>query len=225
MSNGPDYTKHDPKGWSGDIKRGAAMGRHRYHDEPKEYKGKVYIRLVSLDKGGYDQNGTYFGSGEPLYWYANEEGSIDGMIRASERHVVEKHIRLYYPWAEIVEDLDIEAFIQSYLETALWCSCDLNALSENCDDSLESLGYEVEDIGDDFRKKSENDCRDFCEAHENDFRGNESQAGHDFWLSRNGHGAGFFDGDWEDGDKLQKAAKVYGSVDLYVGEDEKIHSS
>ena len=42
-------------------------------------------------------------------------------------------------------------------------------------------------------------------------------AGHDFWLSRNGHGAGFFDGDWpENGDKLQAAAEKYGQVDLQV---------
>lgn len=26
------------------------------------------------------------------------------------------------------------------------------------------------------------------------------QAGHDFWLTRNGHGAGFWDGDWKDSD-------------------------
>jgi len=36
----------------------------------------------------------------------------------------------------------------------------------------------------------------------------EAQAGHDFWLTRNGHGAGFWDGDWpETGDALTEASK------------------
>lgn len=57
----------------------------------------------------------------------------------------------------------------------------------------------------------------------------ESQGGHSFWLSRNGHGAGFFD--WshpallgEACSRLQDAARVYGTVDLYVGDDGKVYS-
>ncbi len=53
------------------------------------------------------------------------------------------------------------------------------------------------------------------------------QAGHDFWLTRNGHGAGFWDGDWpeEIGKKLTAAAKKFGETDLYVGDDGKLHIS
>ena len=29
--------------------------------------------------------------------------------------------------------------------------------------------------------------------------------GHDFWLTRNGHGAGFWDGDWDDADFVKRA--------------------
>jgi|TARA_R110000744_G_scaffold366338_1_gene475354 hypothetical protein len=29
--------------------------------------------------------------------------------------------------------------------------------------------------------------------------------GHDFWLTRNGHGAGFWDGDWNDADFVKRA--------------------
>ena len=46
----------------------------------------------------------------------------------------------------------------------------------------------------------------------------EVQAGHDFWLTRNGHGAGFWDGDWPEGaeDRLTDSSRRFGEVNLYV---------
>ena len=49
-------------------------------------------------------------------------------------------------------------------------------------------------------------------------------AGHDFWLTRNGHGAGFWDrGLGQLGDDLTDAAKSFGSCDAYVGDDNSIY--
>lgn len=49
------------------------------------------------------------------------------------------------------------------------------------------------------------------------------QAGHDLWLTRNGHGAGFWDRPELEsgalGDRLSKLAKALGHVDLYAGDD------
>ena len=47
------------------------------------------------------------------------------------------------------------------------------------------------------------------------------------WLTRNGHGAGFWDGDWPEpvASRLTKSAKRFGSFDLYVGDDGKVHGS
>ena len=48
--------------------------------------------------------------------------------------------------------------------------------------------------------------------------------GIDFWLSRNGHGAGFFDrGRQHDGEWLQEMARAYGSCDAYRGDDGLIY--
>lgn len=45
-------------------------------------------------------------------------------------------------------------------------------------------------------------------------------AGHDFWLTRNGHGTGFWDrGLGAAGDRLTAAAHVYGDVNLYLDTD------
>lgn len=51
------------------------------------------------------------------------------------------------------------------------------------------------------------------------------RAGHDFWLTRNGHGAGFWDGDWPEpfAEKLTAAAKAAGMCNLYAGDDGRIY--
>jgi hypothetical protein len=47
-----------------------------------------------------------------------------------------------------------------------------------------------------------------------------TQAGHDFWLTRNGHGAGFWDGDWPiHGDALDALASSYGEVYTYATDE------
>lgn len=47
-----------------------------------------------------------------------------------------------------------------------------------------------------------------------------SQAGHDFWLTRNGHGAGFWDrGIGKHGEELTKASKDYGETHAYMDEE------
>jgi hypothetical protein len=43
----------------------------------------------------------------------------------------------------------------------------------------------------------------------------DEQLGHDLWLSRNGHGSGFFDRDFEHADLLQEIARGMGSRSVY----------
>lgn len=49
--------------------------------------------------------------------------------------------------------------------------------------------------------------------------------GHDIWLTRNHHGAGFLDHWYDNEDILDGAAKKIGSTDLYIGDDMKLHFS
>lgn len=53
-----------------------------------------------------------------------------------------------------------------------------------------------------------------------------AMAGHDFWLTRCGHGAGFWDGDWPEpaATALTEASKAFRNVDLYVGDDGEINA-
>jgi hypothetical protein len=45
---------------------GAPMGRRG--DRPFPPVGRVWLRRVPLDSGGYDSGGAYWGIGQPLYW-------------------------------------------------------------------------------------------------------------------------------------------------------------
>ena len=111
-----------------------------------------------------------------------------------------------------------ERFTRQYLETALWSSVDH-------DDEPLNASYDIDDIAEPARLTMLEDCKDFFEAHYEDIADDVEQAGHDFWLTRNRHGAGFWDADWPEkvGQKLTEASHVYGSVDLYVGDDGKIY--
>jgi len=54
----------------------------------------------------------------------------------------------------------------------------------------------------------------------------DHQAGVDFWFTRNGHGAGFWDrGLGEVGEHLSKIAKTFGTRDLYRGDDGLIYTT
>lgn len=110
-------------------------------------------------------------------------------------------------------------FHTGYVACALWASADDEGTP------LDELGLELsEDAANQLRA----DCVDFFNAHRdtyNDAGWGDDQAGHDFWLTRNGHGAGFWDrGLGEVGKMLTRDAKAYGSCDLYVGDDGKIYA-
>lgn len=54
----------------------------------------------------------------------------------------------------------------------------------------------------------------------------EAAIGHDLWLTRNGHGTGFWDRDLgEQGERLANIAQAMGSQDAYVGDDGLIYLS
>lgn len=114
--------------------------------------------------------------------------------------------------------MNIEQFIAAYIECALWSSNDESTPSGGypLDDN-----YGPEDLDPETKRRMRADCIGFIGENEALLEGLDSgQAGHDFWLTRNGHGAGFWDrGLGELGDKLTKACKVYGDFNLIVQSD------
>lgn len=108
-----------------------------------------------------------------------------------------------------------DEFCNGYIEAALWSSTDDDG------ESLEDM-----DIAPETLEEMEKDCDDFVESFGHLFEGyDDAQAGHDFWLTRNGHGAGFWDGDYDEPEatELTDAAKAYGEYTLYVGDDGDVY--
>jgi hypothetical protein len=116
----------------------------------------------------------------------------------------------------------LDKFLQAYIAVALWSSMD-----ESTPEGGEPLdkNYGPDDLASDTLAKMRADCEKFQAENATDIEGNEEQAGHDFWLTRNSHGSGFWDGDWpEAGQRLTAVCKKYPEVDLYVGDDGLIYS-
>lgn len=114
---------------------------------------------------------------------------------------------------------DETEFVDAYLEAALWSECD--------GDGEPLHGVDEGDIAPASRADAVDDCLDFIAANRQDLDGlDPAQAGHDFLLTRNGHGAGFWDrGLGDKGDRLTDASHEYGETTFYVGDDGLIHVS
>lgn len=130
---------------------------------------------------------------------------------------------IWREWSSASYGMDI--FTMSYITAALWSSTD-------ADGQPLDRNYCVDDIDPETVEKMKDDCQMFQmffsrlidEAKEKKPGYDDDHAGHDFWLTRNRHGVGFWDrGLGEVGEKLTKAAHVFGEVDLYIGDDFKVY--
>jgi len=138
------------------------------------------------------------------------------------------------PVDKIIEGLD--DFTKGYIEAALWAS---PAAEDSEDETLDK--YSCSDIDPESILEMEKECKEFQEENkealevyyakmkDDEYRDakwtSEEYAGHDFFLTRNGHGAGYWDRGFEEcGDKLSEACGNHECF-LYVGDDGKVYYS
>ena len=111
----------------------------------------------------------------------------------------------------------LDSFTRQYIETALWSSTDEN---------MEPLdkNFSIDDIDSATLETMIEDCKRFQIDYSDWLGENDSEkAGQDFWLTRNGHGAGFWAGEWPiNGELLTKWSKMFGEFNLYVGDNGKL---
>lgn len=141
------------------------------------------------------------------------------------------------------DTIDLESFLSSYIETALWSS------SDNADDhggEPFDKNYGPDDIAPETLDKMRKHCTAFlnhpnggrlieiaerlaadgkyiCPSRDGDVPG---YAAHHLWLTRNEHGCGFWETEkWPKGmgQALDETAKDFGEFDLYIGDDGLIH--
>lgn len=99
--------------------------------------------------------------------------------------------------------------MRAYLEAAEWAGINEESEREALRKS-DAPRWTEESI-----RKATADVEDFITANAEAIEASgldPAHVGHNFYLSRNGHGAGFFDSGAPNGDELQRAAKVYGST-------------
>ncbi len=115
-------------------------------------------------------------------------------------------------------------FVRGYVYAMLELSCGPDAEPDMRDGTMADLADETVD-------RIHADCRNFqgkaaaalAEAYERGY--SEQQAGIDFWLTRNGHGAGFWDREQlrgELGERLSAMCR-HSDIDLYRGDDGKLY--
>jgi hypothetical protein len=158
-------------------------------------------------------------------------------------------------WIKLFEDfttsLDIKKVVDAYLVAALWTEEermkedndeDLRSMygepeedddeedrSEHIRNLIPEIDFRIDNIGVDSKIKAYNDIKKFINIVGidtiNDNEIDEDILGHDIWLTRNRHGAGFFDRgyDTEVEEKLMKAAHELGEDYLYLGDDSLFH--
>lgn len=123
---------------------------------------------------------------------------------------------------------DREAFAGAYVAAALWSECDDEGLPLD-------IQYTSDDIDPDSLRDARMEAMAWYDANHNlwaaatyEYRGSinmygPGQAGHDFWLTRNGHGAGFWDRGLENSDLLSVLARGMGEANLLIGDDGRLY--
>lgn len=121
----------------------------------------------------------------------------------------------------------LDSFTRGYLEAAPWSST--YQKEEGGDDIPMDDDFDLIDIAPETVKQAEKDCAAFQEYNADDLEEAglpDEEAGHLFWLNRNGHGVGFWDRPGGAvGKRLSDASHDYGSVDLYVSDDGKVYGT
>jgi hypothetical protein len=154
-------------------------------------------------------------NGHPRCLVCGDEERTGGECKGLEKEA-------YMGWLRIKA---ADQMVNAYLEAALFTDTDNsdpsggNPLDQN---------YSIEDFSPDSLAKATADCEAFSRRAAEWIRQlpagvSLTQLGHDFWLTRNGHGVGFWDrpevyGE-QVGDQLTEICKEFGEVYTTVGDD------
>lgn len=161
---------------------------------------------------------------------------IEALARGTGKADVLAEWRDFYGCEWSLDGVDVDRFVDAYIECACWAESHSDEEGNN-PVPFDQLDADLSQTALDAMAR---DCRDFLETDQvlelvilaTDHKSADrpdydiARAGHDLWLTRNGHGAGFWDcGLGWIGDGLTKAAKSAGSRELYLGADGDIHQT
>jgi len=114
------------------------------------------------------------------------------------------------------EHTDEDTMLNGYLTTALWT-----------EESELGSEFDIKDISSNSVDQAKKDCDRFKMLVGSTIISKYDlfTIGHDFWLTRNNHGAGFWDGDYDDEDEkiLMAITDTFGTKLMYEGDDGTIY--
>ena len=162
--------------------RGAPMGRQAIFDSPD---ATVIVFKVRMIDGDYDDGGAYWGGppSDPVFC-ARGEGFLT-FTRAKNAIEARAYFEKEYPQLDIARDDEaiIAEFTEGYLTCAAWADAPDGSTArftkQSRAEALVDCQQFISDCGPLFYEALE--LRD------------AEHLGHDFWLTRNGRGTGFWD--------------------------------
>lgn len=169
------------------------------HLEPKSHHRLVLAD--AMDESGREAEGRLLRSDLPIYVWKG------GVYHARGGGYSPPHTAYM---------TGLEQFQRGHKATALWAEND-----EEGNPLDDRFGWQ--DYDEHTEKEMDADAAHFYHSHHHLFGDADPEhAGHDFWLSRNGHGTGFFDGNYGDhNEELQRAANAAGEYSLYADHDDE----
>jgi hypothetical protein len=128
-----------------------------------------------------------------------------------------------------VWDANIDNVLSAYVKCALWAESAYATVDddgkmhhdENADQNFDALNFDINDVTPEALASMREDVESFLTINAGDLLGlTLTMIGHNFWLTRNHHGTGFWDRDLgERGDRLTQAAHAYGESNLLLSND------
>lgn len=109
--------------------------------------------------------------------------------------------------------------IESFLETALWSTI---GYDDDGQDYMLDSKYSNSDVSESFREQCEKVMSEFMDKARHLFTDDElenSPIEHDLWLTMHGHGAGFWDGDYQNGDAITEVCKEFSEMEDDLRDD------
>jgi hypothetical protein len=221
---------------SGATKYGADMGRRNQCDGQGE---KLHLQRLRWVDGDYDTGGAYWGDsrdGTSIYCAFSPDDTqndppIRIFVRAKNRDEAASKVleEVNEGGFSFFDEFDLNEMVQDYVVAALW--------STN-DDDQEPLdrNHDHDEIEPESFARMTADCKAFVERVSVELPfvlelAQPGDLGNDFWFTRNHHGVGFWDGDWDwfdrdgidVGRRLTDIAQKFKETNLYVGDDGKVH--